>query len=291
VRRFLAPEEVSWKKTTFQLSPDFRGAKDDIAQLSQERKATLPDFRRAKANDTIRLYTHGSDQGGRTMHEIAELFDPTADFTITEHFRPHWSQAGAVAFITFRLHDSIPKEVIRRWDGLKQAWLQRKGFEGHWPDVIPTLDVRLRLQFLREFNRMRELYLDDCHGSCVLRRPEVSQIVYDSLLHFDGERYHMGDFVIMPNHVHLLAAFFTEDGMTKQCDSWLHYTAWQINKLLQRKGKLWAQEPFDHLVRSLDQYEYLRRYIADNPYKAKLKPGEYRYRQSPFAPANNAKSV
>lgn len=217
------------------------------------------------------------------MHEWAELFDPQADLAITEHCRPHWSQAGAIVFITFRLHDSIPPEVIRRWESLKQAWLQRRGFAGHWSDVVPTLAEKLRVAFHREFNRTREVFLDTCHGSCVLRRRELSQIVFDSLLHFDGDRYRMGHFVIMPNHVHLLAAFATEDGMSKQCDSWLHYTAWQINKVLESKGKLWSQEPFDHLVRSVEQYEYLRRYIAENTRKAKLQPGEYRYRELPVA--------
>ena len=89
----------------------------------------------------------------------------------------------------------------------------------------------------------------------------------------------MGDFVVMPNHVHLLASFPTEDAMKSQCDSWLHFTAFQINKRLGRKGKFWQQEPFDHLVRSVEQYEYLRRYIVENPIKAKLSPGEYYYRR------------
>jgi type I restriction enzyme R subunit len=49
--------------------------------------------------------------------------------------------------------------------------------------------------------------------------------------------------------------------------------------LIGSKGKLWQQEPFDHLVRSIEQYEYLRDYIQKNPAKAKLKAGEYVYRQ------------
>jgi type I restriction enzyme R subunit len=113
----------------------------------------------------------------------------------------------------------------------------------------------------------------------LFKRPELAKIVADSLLHFDGERYRMGDFLVMPNHVHLLAAFATADAMKEQCDSWLHFTAFQINKIIGEKGKLWQQEPFDHLVRSPEQYQYLRGYIADNPRKANLKPSEYYYRR------------
>ena len=89
----------------------------------------------------------------------------------------------------------------------------------------------------------------------------------------------MGDFVVMPNHVHLLAAFPDPNAMEKQFDSWLHYTAVQINRLTNRSGHFWQQEPFDHLVRSVEQYEYLRCYIADNPKKANLREGQYIYRR------------
>jgi type I restriction enzyme R subunit len=89
----------------------------------------------------------------------------------------------------------------------------------------------------------------------------------------------MGDFVVMPNHVHLLAAFPTAEAMKEQCASWLHYTAFRINREIGERGKLWQQEPFDHLVRSMEQYEYLRKYIADNPRKARLMPGTYLYRR------------
>ncbi len=136
-----------------------------------------------------------------------------------------------------------------------------------------------RAEFQMTFNRCREEFLDTCQGRCLLRRPDLSQIVADSLLHFDEERYRMGDFVVMPNHVHLLAVFPGEESMKHQCGSWLHYTAFQINRALGEKGKLWQQEPFDHLVRSARQYDYLRRYIADNPFKAGLKPDEYLYRR------------
>jgi putative transposase len=79
----------------------------------------------------------------------------------------------------------------------------------------------------------------------------------------------------MPNHVHLLAAFSDEEAMLAQCESWKHYTAGKINRALNRKGRFWQQDGFDHLVRSLEQFEYLQQYIADNPRRAHLTPTEY----------------
>jgi putative transposase len=181
---------------------------------------------------------------------LGELFDPKADWFIDEHFRPHWSQPGAVVFITFRTHDSIPHAVLQQWEQEKQEWLRLHGH--HWSVLVPTLPERQRADFQKEFQRSHEGCLDACHGCCLLRRPEIARIVCDSLLHFDGERYRMGDFVVMPTHVHLLAAFSTAEAMRQQCDSWLHYTAFQINRAIGEKGKFWQQEPFDHLVRSLE---------------------------------------
>jgi hypothetical protein len=67
---------------------------------------------------------------------LGELFDPRADLKISEHFRPHWSQAGAIVFITFRTHDSIPQQVLRRREREKQDWMERRG---HSPaNVGPT---------------------------------------------------------------------------------------------------------------------------------------------------------
>jgi type I restriction enzyme R subunit len=109
------------------------------------------------------------------------------------------------------------------------------------------------------------------------RRNELAQIVDKSLLHFDGDPYELTDFVVMPNHVHLLAAFRDERFMLAQCDSWKHFTAVQINRALGRKGRFWQQDGFDHLVRSAEQFDFLRTYIAGNPKKARLRPGEFIY--------------
>lgn len=212
---------------------------------------------------------------------LGEIFDPKAEFRIYEHCRPHWSQAGAVVFLTFRTHDSIPREVIDRWEREKQNWLGTRGYSTstHSSKAVLTLPEKVRTEFQREFHRCREEYLDTCHGACLLRQPELAQIVADSLLHFDGERYRLGDFVIKPNHVHLLAAFGTIEGMKEQCASWLRYTARQINQAIGIVGKFWQPEPFDHLVRSIEQYDYLQQYIAENPRKARLQPSEYLYRK------------
>ena len=117
--------------------------------------------------------------------------------------------------------------------------------------------------------------LDKGHGACVLRRRELARIVAESLWYFDGVRYDLGDFVVMPNHVHLLVGLIGETDLERQCFSWKKYMASQINRILQRKGRLWQHESFDHLVRSPDQFEYLGRYMAENGPSAGLPENAY----------------
>jgi type I restriction enzyme R subunit len=108
-----------------------------------------------------------------------------------------------------------------------------------------------------------------------LRRSELAKIVADSLQYFDGDRYDLTDFIVMPNHVHVMVAFPDSTSLLKQCESWKHFTATKINTLLDAKGRFWQQDGFDHLIRSLEQFEYLRNYIATNGRRAGLKAEDY----------------
>jgi len=120
-------------------------------------------------------------------------------------------------------------------------------------------------------------YLDRGYGECLLRDANAAELVASSLHHFDGQRYALSDFVIMPNHVHLLVGLLGETGIEAQCKSWKSYSAREINLLLGRRGRFWQEESFDHLVRSPEQFERFQRYIAENPAKAGLGAGEFLY--------------
>ncbi|MEJ7590531.1 MAG: hypothetical protein WKF77_03225 [Planctomycetaceae bacterium] len=89
----------------------------------------------------------------------------------------------------------------------------------HWSRLLLMLTDKQWYDLEFHFNRCRETKLDECPGACVLKRPELAKIVADSLQHFDCNLYRMGDFVVMPNHVHLLAVFATPDAARHRlCD-------------------------------------------------------------------------
>jgi putative transposase len=209
-----------------------------------------------------------------------QFFDPDAEVRITHRKLPHWEQAGAVYFITIRLIDSLPKEVISRMQTERCLWLRARGIapdDPEWRDALARLSAAERKLYHQAFTDRWFDLLDECHGECVLRQPAHSAIVAESLLHFDGDQYVMRSFVVMPNHVHMLVQFPSEGGMKTQCENWKRYTARKINQKRKRSGYFWQGEGFDHLVRSEEQYAHLLDYIEANPRKAKLAAFEYMY--------------
>lgn len=213
-----------------------------------------------------------------------QFFDPEADLFIKERRLPHWSQADALCFITWRTIDSIPRKVLDGWLSERSDWLAKYGVidsDQNWRQSLRKLPPLLQTEFHERFTSKWHDALDQCHGKCVLRSPLLSQIVAKSLRHFDGDRYDMSGFVVMPNHVHLLAAFPSEEAMLNQCESWKHFTAVAINRSLGVRGKFWQSDGFDHLVRSEASFNCFREYIKHNPAKSHLTPTEFAYYSKP----------
>ena len=86
-------------------------------------------------------------------------------------YLPHWEAGETPQSITFRLHDSLPRELLERW----------RGELSYLGEAEQQLERRKRI----------EAALDTGHGECSLRRPEIGALVENALLHFDGERYRL----------------------------------------------------------------------------------------------------
>ncbi|MBZ5704472.1 MAG: transposase [Acidobacteriia bacterium] len=116
-----------------------------------------------------------------------------------------------------------------------------------------------------------EKYLDNGTGACHLAKPRITQIISDALKHFDGERYRLFAWCIMPNHVHVLFQLFPGVELESVLHSWKSFTAKKVNCLLGLEGTFWQREYYDHLVRNDDDFERVIRYIAENSAKGGLK--------------------
>lgn len=177
---------------------------------------------------------------------------------IHKHHRrlPHWEQDGCTYFVTFRLADSVPQEKLKLWQEQKEIWLRHH--PQPWSEQVAS-------EYEERFVEGLQKWLDAGYGSCVLQDDAIRAVVADALRHFDGERYALDVFVIMPNHVHLLVQPMPGFSLPGMLHSWKSYTSKIINKQLGRSGTFWLDENFDHAVRNLSQLEHFRRYIAENP--------------------------
>jgi 4-hydroxyproline epimerase len=170
----------------------------------------------------------------------------------TRGYLPHFDRKGVFQFVTFRLADALPKE-------------RRK----EWQQILEIEDERQRLVKF-------EAYLDQGYGSCPLREPRIGELVQNALLRFDGERYRLFAWVVMPNHVHALVQVLAVP-LAKILHSWKAFTSLNVNRILQRTGPLWQVEYFDRYMRDLEHFRKTVRYIENNPVKAGLvkEPAEW----------------
>lgn len=205
-------------------------------------------------------------------------FDIHAEIHFTRGRLPHWGQAGAFHFITFHTADSLPRAASAKWHDDRSRWLASRGIDAtcpNWERRFDQLPVKDRREFSRRFSKTFGRLLDEGHGPCWLRSPDLRAFVAEALLHGNDQHYVMDAFVVMPNHVHALVGLHEPGALKRHCRSWKHYTATRINARLGRRGPFWQSESWDHLVRSVESFERIRRYIEANPRNAGLGPGAY----------------
>jgi putative DNA methylase len=120
---------------------------------------------------------------------------------------PHLFKEGCIYFVTFRLYDAVipctQQEPIPEDDS--------------WEEITALSEPPLSL------------------GSCVLGKPEAAQIVQDALLYFQGVRYFLDAWCVMPNHVHTVFGPATGMNLSKITHSWKSFTGNQINELLRKE--------------------------------------------------------
>ncbi|MGH8378163.1 MAG: REP-associated tyrosine transposase, partial [Gammaproteobacteria bacterium] len=171
---------------------------------------------------------------------------------------PHFDSQHAYQFVTFRLADSLPREKLSQME----AELRPR------PD-----DQRKRIEF----------WLDSGLGCCALRHPVMAQVMQDTLQHFDGQRYHLLAWCIMPNHVHVLIE--TLAPLAKIVQSWKSFTGrWALQHAAELElgvpgEKFWMRDYWDRYIRNERHFLAVVDYIHANPAKAGLcaQPADWRW--------------
>lgn len=169
-------------------------------------------------------------------------------------YLPHFDRPGLIQGVTFRLHDAVPKQLLQRWK------TELSIGEGSEADEASLGELRRRIARCE----------DQGLGACWLRRPGIAELVESALMHFDGTRYRLLAWCVMPNHVHALLETYAGNPVGSVVGTWKSFTARRANEILGRKGPFWQRDYYDRYIRDAEHYSAALRYIENNPVKAGL---------------------
>jgi putative transposase len=94
--------------------------------------------------------------------------------------------------------------------------------------------------------------------------PDVASKIFVAARHYhDLHHWSLPPLLLMPDHLHILASFSCEAGMTKTVRTWKRYIAAQHRIR-------WQRDFFDHRLRSDESLTDKARYVLDNQIRAGL---------------------
>ncbi|MGM9829454.1 MAG: Eco57I restriction-modification methylase domain-containing protein, partial [Muribaculaceae bacterium] len=192
---------------------------------------------------------------GETPH-LLNFVNKKKYIYITGNKLPHWNQRDCVQFVTFRLADSLPQVKLQEYKSIKDKWL-----EAH----PKPWDLATQAEYDSTIGAEIDKWLDAGYGNCILKDEKIRKIVEEAILHFNGEKYFLHAYVIMPNHVHVLLTPIEGNLVQSIVGSWKKFSAHEINYTLGRSGSVWERECFDRMIRSNDDFETKLNYIKNNP--------------------------
>ena len=110
----------------------------------------------------------------------------------------------------------------------------------------------------------------------------VRDLVLSHCLHDHGTKIWMHGVVVMPDHVHMVFTPLNDEagrpfGLAEIMSGIKGASAHSVNRALRRKGKLWQDESFDHVLRSAENTREKVEYICQNPIRKGLAGDEEEY--------------
>ena len=114
---------------------------------------------------------------------------------------------------------------------------------------------------------MVDRYLDAGHGSCRLKDARIADLVANALTFFEGSRYTLFAWCVMPNHVHVVVQPIGNHTLPDILHSWKSYSSKLANRMLGATGKFWREEYFDRILRDDEELGRTIEYVFENPGK------------------------
>jgi REP element-mobilizing transposase RayT len=178
---------------------------------------------------------------------------------------PHLKREGASYFVTFRQAGTLPKEVLLKFKQEREIILQ-KALAAKRP-----LTWAEQNELFNWYSERVDKYLDAGHGECLCKDPQVASLVANAVQFFDGQRYHLHAWTVMPNHVHVVLKPIPPHTLSRILHSWKSFTAHQMSELFPDKpAPYWQNESYNHLIREADDLRHYCQYTIMNPVSAGL---------------------
>lgn len=137
---------------------------------------------------------------------------------------------------------------------------------------LPHCDAALLIQHVTFATVGRGEGIAGHFGERLLANDSAASAVQDALLHFDGERYKLIAWCVMPNHVHVVLEQSERHPLSAVKHSWKSFTANQINRIHNRRGAVWMREYFDRFMRDDHHLATTIAYVERNPVAAGYVP-------------------
>ena len=125
----------------------------------------------------------------------------------------------------------------------------------------------LREEICALMESLIEPALHAAEGPRPLADAAIAAMVESALKHFDGDRYELLAWSVMPNHVHVLLTPREGHELEKIIQSWKTHSATLANRMLGKSGTFWQEEYYDHIVRDGEDLKQQVKYILANPGK------------------------
>jgi REP element-mobilizing transposase RayT len=173
-------------------------------------------------------------------------------------YLPHLEVDRGIYFVTFCLHDSVPKKKVAKLSKQRDRDVEQLHRAG-------KLDSANLYKINSEYFQQVDTLLDAGIGSRMLAIPEVANIVAGAIEFFHRDRYDLDSWNIMSTHAHVGVQTRRGHWLSDVVHSWKSYTANEINRLLGRTGKpVWQLDYFDRLIRTEEELDRVRHYIWHN---------------------------
>jgi putative transposase len=157
-------------------------------------------------------------------------------------YLPHFDANTLVQHVVFRTANSLPNDILER----------------------------ARQHDSAQSRRMIDAALDGGQSGNLFKDPQFADLMQIGLRYFDGDRYDLQAWCIMPNHVHVLLVTAPNVLLGQIVKTWKSQATRLINAKTISSGPIFARDYFDRYIRNSLQMNRAIAYIEHNPINAGL---------------------